>query len=301
MLVLEVARMSHHRLGPGQYFGRTLWRREAAGLSLTLSAYAPGCTHAWHTHAEPTFFVLIDGDHRDHTRRRAHDQPALTAAFHPTSEPHMTAVGPHGLLGLNLEFKDDWLVRHHLRGRDLAGYRLLDSAPTRLVTLRLLAAAFGPGPFAESDLDTAALELLAPVAAPIALPRSVQCPRWFRRAEEFLRESFHLAVSLRDAASEAGVHPVHLARVFKQARGVSVGQYLRILRLAEAGRLVLQEGCSLVTAAGRAGFADQAHFTRRCAAALGCSPGTLSVVRRRLRQEAECCDHSRRGGRRAAP
>jgi AraC family transcriptional regulator len=301
VLGFEVARMAHRRLGPGQYLGRTLWRRQAAGLSLTLSGYPPGLTHPWHTHAQPTFLVLVDGDHRDRARREEHDQPALTAVFHPTTEPHATAVGPAGMLGLNLEFGDDWLARHDLNGRDLGAYHLLDAGPARLLTLRLLAAAFAPGGFAEADLHTAALELLAPVAAPAASTRPANPPGWLRRAEGFLRDSFRLPVSLRDAAREAGVHPVHLARVFRQAHGLSVGQYLRVLRLAEAGRLVLQDGCPLVAAAARAGFADQAHFTRRCAAALGCSPGTLHAVRRRLRQAAECCNRSRRGGHRPAP
>jgi AraC family transcriptional regulator len=290
--------MAHPRLGPGEYFGRTLWRRQAAGLSLTLSAYLPGITHPWHTHTQPTILLLLGGDHRDHTRREEHDQPALTAVFHPTTEPHATAVGPGGMLGLNLEFGDDWLAAHGLAARDLARYRFLESAPGRLLNLRLLAAAFAPGAFAEPDLDTAALELLEAVATTAAPPRHPGTPGWLRRAEAFLRTSFHGPISLRDAAHEADVHPVHLARVFRRVHGLSVGQYLRVLRLAEAGRLVVQEDYPLAEAAARAGFADQSHFTRCCSQALGCSPGTLRLLRRRLALGLACCNRSRLGGRR---
>src|SRR5207302_385476 len=101
---------------------------------------------------------------------------------------------------------------------------------------------------------------------------------------EFLREQFRDPVGLRDAAREAGVHPVYLARVFRRHHGCPVSEYLRALRLVEAGRLVL-EGASLAHAAHAAGFADQAHVSRRFSAA---DPdGQLDLLRRAERLTGE--------------
>jgi AraC family transcriptional regulator len=77
------------------------------------------------------------------------------------------------------------------------------------------------------------------------------------------------------------VHPVYLARVFRRRHGCSVSEYLRALRLEEAGRLVLQ-GAPLAQAAYAAGFADQAHFTRCFAAAFGFTPTGLWPARASL-------------------
>lgn len=288
--------MAHPKLGPGEYLGRTLWRRQVAGLLLTLSEYAPGLTHAWHTHAQPMFFLLLNGDHRDRTRREEYDQHALTNVYHPTTGPHATTVGPEGMLGLNLEFTDDWLARHNVAARELADYRLLDSVPARLLNLRLLAAAFATDDFAHADLETTATELLAAVVTTGRRLRPSNAPSWLRRTEAFLRASFQLPVSLCDAAREASVPPVHLARVFRRVHGISVGQYLRIMRLAEAGRLVVQHGCLLAEAATRAGFADQSHFTRCCSHALGYSPGALRLFRRHFPLSPRCCNRSRLEG-----
>jgi AraC family transcriptional regulator len=93
-----------------------------------------------------------------------------------------------------------------------------------------------------------------------------------------LRARFRESVGLRHVAREAGVHPVYLARVFRRRHGCSVGEYLRVLRLVEAGRLVL-EGAALAQAAHEAGFADQAHFSRCFSGAFGFTPKGLRPAR----------------------
>jgi AraC family transcriptional regulator len=266
------------RLGFGEFFGDTVWQRKSAGLFLTLSAYGAGRTQPWHCHANPTFFLLLDGDHRDHSRQSAFLQPAFSLVFHPASFPHSGEQGPRGMRGLNVEYGPEWLARHGLRAADLGGFGVLDSPGDRLAALRFLAAASRPTGSAEEDLETRALELLEPLVAAAGAPDSGPAPHWLASAEEFLRSRFRESIGLRHAAREAGVHPVHLARVFRRRHACSVSEYLRALRLGEAGRLVLQ-GASLAEAAVAAGFADQAHFTRRFSAAFGFTPKGLWPAR----------------------
>jgi AraC family transcriptional regulator len=256
------------KLGPGQYFGGGVWERHSAGLLLTLSVYRPGRPQPWHCHANPTFFLLLSGNHRDHSRQGSFDQPAFSLVYHPTTNLHAGELGAGGMLGLNIEFEPDWLVRHDLCESDLGGYRPLDSARVRLSALRFVATAFQPG--GESELDTQAVELLEPLAH-LSDGVGERFPRWLDRAEDFLRAHFREPVSLRDAAREAEIHPVHLARTFRRRHACAVSEYVRGLRLAEAARLAL-EGASLAQAAYGAGFADQAHFSRCFSSALGVSP-----------------------------
>jgi AraC family transcriptional regulator len=183
--------------------------------------------------------------------------------------------------GLNIEYEPGWLSRHELDERDLGDYRPLDSAPARLAALRFLATAFQPGDRADPDLETQALELLEPLVTRPARPAEGPVPRRLRAAEDFLRVRFREPVSLRHVAREVGVHPVYLARVFRRRHGCSVSEYMRALRLAEAGRLGLQ-GAPLAQAAYAAGFADQAHFSRRFSAAFGFSPRGLWPARASL-------------------
>lgn len=270
------------RLAAGRYFGAKVWERRCEGLLLTLSVYEGKRVQPWHCHANPTFFMLLWGDHRDHSRHGRFDQPALSLVYHPTTYGHSGELGPRGMRGLNIEYEPSWLERHGLRETDLGDYRPFDSARSRLAALRILAIAFQAGEQAESDLETQALELLAPLASlPAGLDGNHSNPRWLQRADEFLHARFHEPVSLRDAAGEVGVHPVYFARMFRRQHRCSVGEYLRALRVVEAGRLVL-EGASLAQAAFAAGFADQPHFSRCFLRELGCTPKTLRPVRRVL-------------------
>jgi AraC family transcriptional regulator len=100
-------------------------------------------------------------------------------------------------------------------------------------------------------------------------------PAWPRRAEWFIHDAFRTPIRLREVTCEAGVHPIHLARVFRRHHGCSVGEYIRDLRAAEAGRLIVHRDLSIASAACQRGFADQAHLCRCFARLLGFSPRTL--------------------------
>jgi AraC family transcriptional regulator len=267
------------RLGPSEFFGRTIRERRCAGLLLTLSRYPPGLSQPWHTHANPTLFLLLGGRKCDRSRRQDYDQPPLTFVFHPTSEAHAVEVGPGGTLGVNIECNASWLAHHGLRERDLGGYQTLDSVWYRLRALGLLSLAFRREPGAEAELETCLFELLELLVRAGRAPGPMHAPGWLRRGEEFLHDQFRSPITLRSVAREVGVHPVYFARVFRRRHGCPVSAYLRALRLAEAGRLVVQQRRPLAEAACAAGFFDQPHFSRCFSRRFGFSPKVLRTAR----------------------
>jgi AraC family transcriptional regulator len=266
------------RLGPYEYFGRTIRARRCAGLLLTLSAYQPGLSQPWHAHANPTLFLLLRGQKCDRSAAQDYAQPPLTFVFHPTSETHAVEIGPGGTIGLNIECNGQWLARQGLRERDLGGYRTLDSVRSRLQALVLLSLAFRQDAGTEAELETCLFELLEPLVPAGRVAGPVGIPGWLRRGEEVLHDQFRSPITLRTIAREADVHPVYFARVFRRRHGCSVGAYIRALRLAEAGRLVVHERQSLAEAACAAGFFDQPHFSRCFSRRFGFSPKVLRAA-----------------------
>jgi AraC family transcriptional regulator len=103
--------------------------------------------------------------------------------------------------------------------------------------------------------------------------RTTRAPGWLNAAEELLRTRLGDCVRLRELADVVGVHPVHLARVFRAHYGVSVGEYGRRVRLEWAAAEVARSDAPLALIAARAGFADQSHFTRLFKARIGATPG----------------------------
>jgi AraC family transcriptional regulator len=257
------------------YLGATVRRREYEGLSLTLSKYRAGLSQPWHVHANPTLYALMAGRQCERARKADFVHERLAVVFHPTTEPHAGLVGPEGMLGLNIEFETGWLERHELAERDLGGYRPLDSVWSALAVLQILPIAFQPSLRAHADIEMRILEILDPLVNRAIGHESLTCPLWLRRARELLHTAFRSPLRVRWIANEVRVHPVHLTRVFRRYHGCTVSEYLRALRLAEAGRLILRPGHTIAEAAYEAGFADQAHLCRCFSDEFGFSPKTL--------------------------
>jgi AraC family transcriptional regulator len=118
-----------------------------------------------------------------------------------------------------------------------------------------------------------ALELLAATTREAGnLHRVGRASAWLRSAEELLRTHRGDCIALSEVASAIGVHPAHLARVFRAHYGISVGEYGRRLRLAWAATEIARRNTPLATVAVEAGFADQSHFTRLFKRHVGMTP-----------------------------
>ncbi len=87
-------------------------------------------------------------------------------------------------------------------------------------------------------------------------------PRWIKQARDIIHEQFSTPLSLDGIAREVGVHPVHLARAFRNFYRCSVGEYLRSVRIEDACRKMTDTSTPLIEIALTAGFYDQSHFNR---------------------------------------
>ncbi len=99
-----------------------------------------------------------------------------------------------------------------------------------------------------------------------------------RRVREYLEAHVADDVSLAELSTVADLSAFHLLRVFREAVGLPPHAYLTQLRVRRAKALLLQ-GVPIVEAAADAGFADQAHLTRRFKEVFGITPGRLRADR----------------------
>jgi len=103
--------------------------------------------------------------------------------------------------------------------------------------------------------------------------RPLACgPSWLQRVKEKIHDDFSARVTLDELASDAAVHPVHLAATFRRFYGTTVGSYLRRLRIEYACRELVESNASLADIALAAGFADQSHFGRTFKRAMRMTP-----------------------------
>jgi AraC-like DNA-binding protein len=161
----------------------------------------------------------------------------------------------------------------------------------------------GPGglPFVEALVTAVSHQMLqvAGAAVPAAPARGGLAPRARRRVLELVEARLERGVSVDELAREAGLSPAHFARAFRETVGRPPHQYILGRRLERARLLLDAPGARLSDVALRAGFADQAHFTRLFKRAFGVTPGAVLRARRLTRRQARRRRRPRRGTRAA--
>lgn len=265
------------RLQSGEFHGRPIGTLRHAGLTFAETEYEPGHRLPEHAHDRPFFSLLLRGDFRERAERRVRHCVPTSLVFYPEHEPHEEAFGEAGGRGFHVELGHAWLDRMREEGMTYASgsSETLDGRQNLLVT-RLYAclACDGAGIGAEEIV----LDLLAGLTRVDGLGHETAPPAWLARVREMLHERYAEALRVTDLADEAGVHPVHLARVFRHHVGCTIGDYVRDLRVERACAALAEPSRSLSAIAFETGFADQAHFTRRFKQVTGFTPGRYRQV-----------------------
>jgi AraC family transcriptional regulator len=128
------------------------------------------------------------------------------------------------------------------------------------------------------DLTPTALEGLALQAFTRMLrtrrrvPGPGRVPEWLTRTREQLHGCFRTAPALQALAREAGVHPDYLSRAFVARYGVSISEYVRLLRVEAALAELVATDAPIASVAQRCGFSDQSHLTRLVKHRTGITP-----------------------------
>lgn len=260
------------KLAPGRFFGEKQKRRDVAGFCLTEHCYAPDFDIPPHAHESAFFRVVLQGACSETAGRRTYVSGPTTVTFMPLGETHAN------------RWLDDGGRCFHV-----------EVAPARLESVRAYSGSaerpveFGKGlaawlsfrlyqEFHLSDeisllaMEGLALELLAEAFRRRESVPERRPPLWLEQARDLLHAQFLDPVSLEAIAGVVGVHPAHLARVFRQQYHSTIGDYVRKLRIEFACRQIASTDDSLLEIALSAGFSDQSHFCKTFKSLMGMTP-----------------------------
>ena len=254
----------------GQFYGRGEAARQAAGLGFArLAATTPEEEVRTHTHEDAHFVLALSGVYLSTARSAPPLACAPFLVFNPAGVTHRDRFlhGQGRFVALT--------VPRGVEGGLIADAPRLGPAvrlhdPYALHAARLIARELG-GPCGDFALEALAMQLFGSLVPDRA--RANQPPAWLARAHEMIWEADDPELSVATVAREVGVHPVHLARVFRRYLGCAPGEYLRGRRLERAASLLGRARASLAEVAAETGFVDQSHLHRAFRSAFGVTPG----------------------------
>jgi len=254
-------------LALGQYYGRVPQRWSAESMAMSVVVHDQKRANVRHAH-EPAFLTLmLDGQYRETTAQRSLAFDRFTTIYHPSGIEHQDFIGTPGVRLLMFEFRPELLEgaptdRSRFRSvRDLSG----SMGAWQLLSLYRRAAGADP-----LEFESGAMRLLARIAPLARTPRDRPS---LERAREFVHARFRDRVTMRDIASAAGVHPVHLGQSFHREYGETLGSYVARLRVRAAAEALSGSETPLATIAYDHGFCDQSHFQRVFKRLTGVTPG----------------------------
>jgi AraC family transcriptional regulator len=256
---------------PSEFYGFRNGGLQVRGFEIHAMAASGDERHVpVHTHLDAHFVLVLSGRYITSARggTDAGRSPALV--FNPPGTTHRDRF--HGGVGsfVTISLSDD-------RFTTCRDEYAVAAVATRLWHPHAQRAAFGIARELRVGRDALVLESMALElvgAAGRITERVDGSPGWIRRAYETLMDGDpSVKLGIGAIAADAGVHPVHLARAFRQTWGCSPGELLRWRRIDRACDLLRSSELSAAAIASDVGFVDQSHMNRAFRAEFGLTPG----------------------------
>jgi AraC family transcriptional regulator len=269
--------MNTRTLRGGQFYGDTCIRRTIPGFTVLETSYESGVKLPKHSHECACFSLMLRGAMAENYSTRALESEPQTVAFNAANEEHWNAISSKGARFLILELGPDltkWTQHKSVMFRKSAVFR---HGELPALGFRLYQEFLRDDDVSVFGMESVALEMIAMLYRMNGETRR-RPPRWLVQARDLIGAQFTESLQVSEIATRVGVHPVHLARSFRNYYGCSVSDYVRKLRIELARHDLASSDLSLAEIAVKAGFCDQGHLCRLFRRFTGISPAKYRAL-----------------------
>ena len=257
-----------------------LKQREIGGLGILESLYPANLRQPRHTHALASFSFVLAGSYVESFGYQPHTRKPFTIVFHPPHESHAVEYQSESVRILSVQMDSKRFSYFRDRSTVFDSRASGRSATIAWLGRRLYQELYCADSASALALEGLICEILAEAFRANAASKGGS-PRWLRQAKDFLHDNFTASVAFDDIARTCGVHPVHLARVFREKNGCTIGEYLRRLRIEFAASEIAAGDTPLSEIAIASGFADQSHLTKIFKTYFGLTPSEYRRLHKR--------------------
>jgi len=231
-----------------------------------------------HFHEYASIAFTMEGHFDETVGVKGYEVEPHSAIVRPAGDRHANRYSHTAARCLIIEIKPQWLstVREATTILDRPAY--LEDPALFGMALRVLQEWKIMDALSSLSIEALTLEMLVEAARDCRKVSGKQ-PSWLKQAQELLHEEFSAAWNLSEVARAVGIHPAHVAKMFRRYYGCTVGDYVRRQRLRHAIRLLADSDRPISEVAAASGFYDQSHFAHFFKLQLGVTP---SVYRQRF-------------------
>lgn len=267
-------------MGFGYFFGDVTHRVDASGVSVQELGSRPSPSSVpRHTHEHAHACFVISGRFEVSTGHHRGGCPPGTLLYHPAGTTHEDRLLSRYGCCVMVSLEPDVLAAFD-PPRLAARFAAIPDAELGLLGHRLRMELREPDALSEAAIEWLVLEITAHVARRTDRQEAAR-PGWLSRAIELIRGRGTDGLRVREVAEAVGIHPVHLARVFRRYIGLSPVEYRRRVRVQAALLRIERTREPLSWVAMAAGFCDQSEMTNAFRRELGVTPGSYRRAIRR--------------------
>lgn len=234
--------------------------RTDGGIEYRISVCAPQSSTPPHVHARPFCCLVLDGVSAQTSGGIERRREPGRVFFYPANEVHNERFGARGGRIFSVDLIASGL-RLPARSSELTGNAALLA---RRIYLHC-----GDALAIEGDTWALTGELAR---------EDINERRWASIVRDYLHAHFRTKLTLAEIAAAAGVHPVHVSRAFPRHYGLTVGDYVRGLRIDYAARELMTTHRPIAEIAIDAGFASQSHMTTQFRERMGLAPAAYRAA-----------------------
>ena len=251
------------------------------GFSLYRGMHPQGTELPKHTHDDPTVCYVLRGRFTEYVGGEAVDCLSDSLKVTPAGEAHWNRFAAKETHGLRIDVDRSRFVDSRPIHRLLDERIHVSGVHAGGIVNRLLAELDAGDESAAIAVEGLLLELLAVLAREAPPAGSNSLAPWLLQADDMIRELYASSIALSGVARAVGVAPATLARSYRSAFRVTVGERIRQLRLERAVRELIESEEPLSSVALRAGFYDQSHFTNLFRRRFGVTPAQYRLAANR--------------------
>ncbi len=258
-------------LSSGNYYGVEKQFNENISFKLNVTQYHPLVHIPEHYHENAYLSLLINGTYQEVNKKEANIIAPGEILFRPAGYTHANNFLNTGGQCLNIELKSE-LFHHHGLSDTLPKVPAIYRAGTFEYLYRILYSFKQDDPFLLSE------EYIFNWLAENAISKVPLRLLWLAKAKTILENEFETHHTIQSIADRVFVHPIYLARAFREKEGITIGEYQLKMRVKKAVGLLFTTPTKVADIAYSAGFTDAAHLIRSFRLYYQITPGKFRQI-----------------------